>query len=171
MIIIKLIIYFASIILPGYLILSLIAKQEIKSLWLKLAISYGLGAYFITIQLFLWLFIFRFSFSWWFYILLAAECILLMLIAYKKHALRLLFSINFKLPKRLKTKELIIILLISIQLIFLFSNVLARPVATFDSLAQWSVKAKVLYYENNINFNPDSLYYLVINSGFHKKSF
>ena len=160
MIIIKLIIYFASIILPGYLILSLIAKQEIKSLWLKLAMSYGLGAYFITIQLFLWFFIFRFSFSWWFYILLAVEFILLMLIAYKKGALNLFFNINFKLPKRLKTKELIIILLISIQLIFLFSNALARPIATYDSIAMWSFKAKILYYENQVNFNPDNDFYL-----------
>jgi len=160
MVIIKLIIYLFSIILPGYLILLLITKQETKSFYVRLALSYGLGAYFITIQLFLWLFIFRFSFSWWFYILLAVEFILLIFFAYQKSVLNLFLNINFKLPKKLKTKELIIILLIFIQLIFLFANVLSRPVVTYDSMTMWSYKAKVLYYENKVNFNLDSSYYL-----------
>ena len=161
MAIIKLIIYFLSIILPGYLILLLTSKQEIKSIFFKLALAYGLGAYFITIQLFIWFFLCRFAFSSWFYLILTAELILLAVAVQKRGLLKLSSNIDIKLRNKLKVSELVIILLIIIQLIFLFSNALSRPVVTFDSLAHWSFKAKVLYYENRVDFNPESNIYLV----------
>lgn len=157
----KLLIYFLSIIIPGYLMLRLILKRENLSLLLSFFLAYGLGSYFITIQLFIYLFIFRLKFYLpSFYLIVLLESIILLFWAKKrKYLLFKLSSPNFKLF-RIKLRELIFILLILFQCIFLVSNALVRPVISYDSLAMWSFKAKTLYYERTVDFNPENYLYL-----------
>lgn len=160
MAIIKLFIFFLSFIMPGYFLLSLILRQEKISSWLKLALSYGLGAFFITGQLFLYFFIFRLSFSPWLYCVFAIETLLLFSFAYKRVGLAGDFKFDFAFFKKLKIKEMALIALIAIQAVFMLCGALSRPTIAYDSVAMWSFKAKILYYENKIDFNPGSSLYL-----------
>lgn len=155
MIYIKLLIYFLSILIPGYFIL-IFWKKEMPFL-LRLALGYGLGNFIIAVQLFLFYFILQIHASALsLYPVFLAEDILLFYFAYKNGC----FICNFKLPKNLNAGEIVLILLLVIQLALLFFNAISRPTITFDSLAMWSFKAKTLYYEKGINFNPDSAVYL-----------
>ncbi|MFH1523128.1 MAG: glycosyltransferase family 39 protein [Patescibacteria group bacterium] len=161
MLIINTMIFFLSILFPGYIITSLIFGRDNKPFLYRLALSYGLGVYFISIQLFLYLFILRLDFSYLFFnLLFIFENIILTVYAIKKGLFKnfIIFG-NINIPN-FKVKEIIVILLILIQLIFLFSNALSRPVATYDSLTMWAYKAKTLYYEGGISFNQDSPLYL-----------
>ena len=159
MILFKLSIYFLSILVPGYLVLLIFDKEKLKFLQLT-ALAYGLGSFFITIQLFLYLFIFRLHFSWWFFVVYIIEIILLTLLVFKRVNLAVLLSFNYKFWQRIKIKEAIVIFLIIIQILFIFSNALARPTVVYDSVAMWTMKAKTLFTENRVNFNPDSPTYL-----------
>ncbi len=161
----KLIIYFLSIFIPGYwLVLLIFNKEQLKFLQL-LAYSYGLGSFFITIQLFLYFFVFRLPFSYWLYVIII-ENILLIFLVLKKAGLFHSFNFDYKFWKKIKVKEAIIILLIIIQVLFVFSNALARPTVVYDSIAMWVMKAKILYTENAVNFDPDSSMYL--GGGYHR---
>lgn len=169
MTIFQLTIFFLSIFLPGYLISSLIFKKDKISLFLILPLSYGIGAFFITMQLFLYLFVFRLSFSYIiFYLILLAENLWLFFLVYKREILP---NINTFQTKRKfildfyqsfsakKVVSIIIVFLIFLNLAFLTLNALSRPVMTYDSMDMWSYKAKILFYENKVEFNPeDSLY-------------
>ena len=159
MILFKLSIYFLSILAPGYLVLLIFNKEKLKFLQLT-ALAYGLGSFFITIQLFLYLFIFRLHFSWWFFAGYIIEIILLTLLVFKRVNLAVLLSFNYKFWRHIKVKEAIVIFLIIIQILFIFSNALARPTVVYDSVAMWTMKAKTLFTENQVNFNPDSPTYL-----------
>lgn len=156
MIYLKLLIYFLSIFIPGYFIL-LFWKKEMPFLF-RLALAYGLGNFIIGVQMFLYHFILQAHTN---FILLCSiflvEDILLFYFAYKRG---LFNGYKFKWPKNLKTGEIVLVLLLAIQLTFLFFNVVSRPTINFDSLAMWSFKAKNLYYEKGIDFNPDSAVYL-----------
>ncbi len=165
MIFLKLAIYFLSILLPGWLILINFYKEELK-LWQSLAIAYGLGSFFITIQLFLYFFIFRLQFSSWFYIVYILENLFLLFLASKRKRLLNFSKINYKFWQQLTIKEVIIIVLIIIQVLFISFNALARPTVTYDSVAFWAMKAKILFDENVVSFNPDSPIYL--GGGYHR---
>ncbi len=165
MLILKFAIFLISILVPGYLISLFLEKN--KPLLYRLALSYGLGVYFITIQIFVYLFIFRLNFSILFFgSVLLLENILLVFYARKSGVLNIAelkvksLKLKVKLIRGLKIKEAIVILLILIQLIFIFSNALTRPTAAFDSLSMWAYKSKILFYEKQVDFNPDSFLYL-----------
>ena len=164
MFIVKFAIFFISILILGYL--SSLFLEKNKPLLYRLALSYGLGIYFITMQIFVCLFIFRLNFSILIFgSVLWLEMICFALYARKRGVLRMkelknIKARNFSFVSGLKTKEAIMILLILIQLIFIFSNALTRPTAGFDGLAMWAYKAKVLFYEKQVNFNRDDFLYL-----------
>ena len=164
MLIVKFAIFLISILVPGYLT-SLFLERN-KPLLYRLALSYGIGTYLVTMQIFAYLFIFRLNFSVLvFGSVLLLENTLLVFYAYRKGMLRAaglknIRAMNLSFARGLKTKEIIIVLLILIQLIFMFFNALTRPTAAFDSLAMWAYKAKVLFYEKRVDFNPDSFLYL-----------
>jgi len=63
MLIIKFLLYFLSVVLPGFFIFRLLPGQEKKISFLNIFLSYGLGIFFITEQLFIWLFIFKRDFG------------------------------------------------------------------------------------------------------------
>jgi hypothetical protein len=158
MIYLKLLIYFLSIFIPGYFIL-LFWKKEMPFLF-RLALAYGLGNFIIAVQLFLFYFILQIHVSTFSLLsIFLVEDILLFYFAHKNGCFLRNFKF-FKLPKNLKIGEIILILLLVIQLVFIFFNAISRPTITFDSLAMWSFKAKTLYYEKGVDFNPGSAVYL-----------
>lgn len=146
--------FFFSILLSGYLIVALFFNQEKKPLLFKLALAYGLGSFFIALQIFIWLFLPRLDFylSLFWLVLILENALLFFLIKRKKIKL-------FYKPKKNKkcaSKELLIVSLILTQIIFIFGNALARPTAAYDSMAMWSLKAKILFYENKVDFNHEN---------------
>lgn len=158
MIYLKLLIYFLSILIPGYFIL-FFWKKEMPFLF-RLAFAYGLGNFIIAVQLFLFYFILQMHISALsLFLIFLMEDLVLIFFAFKKGLFICSYKF-FKLPRGVKLNEIILILLIAIQLIFLFFNAISRPTINFDSLAAWSFKAKTLYYEKGIDFNPDSAVYL-----------
>ncbi|MBI2459771.1 MAG: glycosyltransferase family 39 protein [Parcubacteria group bacterium] len=56
--------------------------------------------------------------------------------------------------------QAIVFILILIQIAFLLLNTLMRPPITYDNLAMWQYKPKVLFYENQINFDEQKYAYL-----------
>ncbi|MFH1745304.1 MAG: glycosyltransferase family 39 protein [bacterium] len=141
-------------ILPGYLLFMIFFNESRKKLIERLAIAYGLGFFVITIQLFVILFIFRMSFSDWFYAVFAAEDILLFIYIFKKN-ISLDIRLNFRFLKEIHAKEAIVIFFIFLQLFFSSSNALSRSIINYDSLNIWSLRAKILYFENRAGFDSN----------------
>ncbi len=166
MVLLRLLIYFLSIIIPGYLIVILIFKKEKLPFLLSLFLAFGLGSYFITIQLFINLFILRLKFYLsYFYLAIILECLILIFLALRNKLFILNLNwLNFKFS-RIKLKEAIVILIILLQCFFVIFNALSRPTITYDSLMMWSFKAKVLFYQNSVDFNFGD--YLFLGGGGH----
>jgi hypothetical protein len=136
MIYLKLLIYFLSIFIPGYFIL-LFWKKEMPFLF-RLALAYGLGNFIIAVQLFLFYFILQIHVSTFSLLsIFLVEDILLFYFAHKNGCFLRNFKF-FKLPKNLKIGEIILILLLVIQLVFIFFNAISRPTITFPGL--WNSK-------------------------------
>jgi len=160
--------FFASVLTPGYLIIALILKKNISFLY-KLAMSYGIGSFFITIQLFVWLFLFKLDFNLnIFYFIFFLENTFLIYLN-RKNLNIFLKSKGFKLDflKNLSLKEILLILLIAVQLIFLASNALVRPIAAYDSISMWAFKSKILFHEKQINFDSENDF-LYLGGGGHR---
>jgi len=156
MVLFGLFLFFFSIFLPGYFLSSILMGAEKPFLW-KLALSYTLGCFFISLQIFIGLFIFRLKFSLFlFYLILLFENIFLFWYACKNN---LLSKIKFSFPAY-KTREWVIYFLILILFCFSLFSVVSRPTAAFDATGWWSYRAKVLYYNKAIDFNPESILYL-----------
>ena len=75
-------------------------------------------------------------------------------------------QLNFKLLalkfnfSKINFSAVIILILILFQLVLLSFNALARPPIAYDNLTMWQYKAKILFYENQINFDPGAANYL-----------
>jgi len=157
MIAFKFFLFLISAFLPGYLLIRLFLREAVLG-WLKaLSLSFGIGSLFVTIQLFIFLFICKLSVGNWIFALFIIENSLLLFLYYKKYGFK--FEKISKI-KSLKLKEILLVILIFLQLIFSLSNCLARPIIAYDSLAVWTLRAKILFYDNVVNSNPESFYYL-----------
>ncbi|PIR12909.1 hypothetical protein COV49_03845 [Candidatus Falkowbacteria bacterium CG11_big_fil_rev_8_21_14_0_20_39_10] len=141
----------------GFLPLQLFGYFRDKPAWFNLAVAYGLGGYLITIQLFLILFILKLKFNFFVFLSVIALEMSLLLYFISKRGYKINFY--FQWPK-LEIKKIILILIILLQISFLFFYVLARPTITYDSIAAWSYKAKVLYHQNEISFYKNNFNYL-----------
>ncbi|MCX6799953.1 MAG: hypothetical protein NT091_02295, partial [Candidatus Falkowbacteria bacterium] len=164
MLTIKLILFFLSFLIPGYILVSLLLKDKYPNNLFRLGLGYGLGIYFITIQIFIWIFLLNQSFNYfWFTLLVVTENLVLINFYLNKGVKResnVLQNIANTL-KKLNIRENTILLLILVQIIFIFFNALARPVMTFDSLSMWSYKAKILFYEQSIELkNTEAVNYM-----------
>ena len=83
MIILKLILFFLSILIPGFLVEKLFIKSREPFLF-KLALAWGIGAALITLELFSIFFVLKLKMSLLaFYLFLAAECALLLYLILK----------------------------------------------------------------------------------------
>ncbi len=159
MIILKLILFFLSIFIPGILAEKLWLKSREPFLF-KLALALGLGAALITLELFSVFFILKLSFNLiYFYLFLTAEIALLLYLAFKNKVNFKLSSLKFNFPK-INLSTTVIFILILFQLVFLGVNALARPPIAYDNLTMWQYKAKVLFYEKQINFDETKYAYL-----------
>jgi len=173
----KIVIYFLSYLIPGLLLSWLLTSGRQKISWFNLALAYGLGSALITISLFVYLFFFQAHFQLWlgWLIVLGEILVLLFLIIRQKAGPD---QVEWRLINRIRRgnnclrnyylslsigRKMIMVLLVVFSLInfwFLGSNVITRPIATFDSLATWSLKAKILFYQSEISFDPASPLYL-----------
>jgi hypothetical protein len=162
--ILLLILFFLTILAPGYLLLTCLRRPGSRFSPVDIFLAYGLGAFFVSIQIFIDLFIFRLNFSvLYFSLILAAECLAMLIWAIRKK-----LFIGSK-PEIIRQdplspgKRAVLFLLV----FFVLSNCLVavinaayRPPVFFDSIAMWSFKAKTLVYHQPVDFNPDSYYYL-----------
>lgn len=156
----KILCFFASIILFGW---SLLALARVRfSTVVNLALAYGVGCFWVTSQIFIYLFIFRARFNLvWFSTVLIIEQIIILLILWRRQSFVKPILRNIRdILNSINLKEGIVIFLIVLQLSFALSNALARPTLTFDSLAAWSFKAKVLFYEKKVSFIEGDWLYL-----------
>lgn len=162
MLILKFTIFLLSIFLMGYPLVSLLIKDQ-RPFLARLAISWGIGAAIIPLELFLWLFILKFKFNLaLFYLILIVQIALLFYLIFKNNNSGSRFNLTalkFIWPK-LKLSSAAILILIFIQIVFLFLNILARPTLAYDNLAMWQYRPKVLFYENQINFDKQNYAYL-----------
>ncbi|MDP2709024.1 MAG: glycosyltransferase family 39 protein [bacterium] len=157
MITIKIILFFISLILPGYLITELLLKR--RPFLFKLALAWGLGAALIPLELFIWFFIFKLPLNLAYFYLWQILQISLLLWAVVKSGDFTAPSLKINRPK-IKPLPTIIFMLILTQLFFLLFNALAKPPIAYDNLTMWQYKAKTLYYQNTINFNQPEPDYL-----------
>ena len=150
--------------MPGFLLVSVLFNSRFSSVLFRLALAYGIGSYFITIQLFILIFVFKQDLSlFWFSLVMTVE-LLIVFDYYKRGRVgvkRVSFFKQVKLTlDRIRLKEAVLLLLIIAQIGLATFNAFSRPVATYDSTTMWSYKAKVLYSEspqsffdiNNINY-------------------
>ena len=162
MVILKFTIFLFSIFLLGYPLVSLLIKDQ-RPFLARLAISWGIGAALIPLELFLGFFILKFKFNLAiFYLILIVQIALLFYLVFKNNNSGSRFNLTalkFAWPK-LKLSSAAILILIFIQIVFLFLNVLARPTLAYDNLAMWQYKPKILFYENQINFDKQKYAYL-----------
>lgn len=140
-----LIVVFAVIIifLIGYLLLNAIFNNKITCLIELFAVSFGLGAGLISIELFVvsWIGV-RLNFFAVF-LLVVINIFLLFLVARNRIKLGPLRSLtcNFNVV------EIILISVIVISVVSTFLDALSLPICNCDAVATWSLKAKILYHE------------------------
>ncbi|MEI6528859.1 MAG: hypothetical protein WCN88_00440 [Candidatus Falkowbacteria bacterium] len=164
MIILKIFLYFISLLVPGYLTLWCIKTRRPLANLLNLALGYGLGSFFVTLLYFTAVFWMHMAASlslWW------LVCLIISLLSgffiFFRHGIQATETKNIKEIKTTKRQKIIILIIIAfvvVNSVSLISSTLVRPVATFDSLSMWSGKAKTLYFNNKLDFNPDSQYFL-----------
>lgn len=154
MIILKVLILLISIYLPGYLLCRLFLSNQ--KLIKTIALAFGLGLAWITIQLFAIFWIFKLEAGAWFWWLYGLETLVLIFFVWKKKRLKL----SPQPVGDFNLREAILIFAIVIQIIFSLFNALSRPIIAADSLSMWSLRAKALFTAQQADFNPASFFYL-----------
>jgi hypothetical protein len=159
-----LILFFLTILIPGYLLLSCWRRTVGNFSPLDLFLAYGLGTFLVSGQIFIYLFIFRCHFSLAvFSSILLVECLAMGAWLFKIKAYlapKEVFPLAEPLSLSKKTVVSILIILITLNCLTAVINAASRPPVFYDSMAMWSFKAKALFYHQQIDFNPDSYYYL-----------
>lgn len=160
----KFISYFASLMIPGLCLVWFLRPDQRRFSALNFFLAYGLGSSFIAIILFFYFFIFRGSYSyllfWLVWGLIALLGLLVPLPAIKKHSRIVIKWFKPQLTKLQSAVVAVVFLFSLINIGFLVSDAAVRPTALYDSLAMWSFKAKVLFYDQAINFDPTQEFYL-----------
>lgn len=170
MITLKLILFFLSIFIPGWLVEKIFIKSQ-ESFLFKLALSWGMGAVLLTLELFCLFFLLKLKMNLIiFYLFLTAECALFLYLIIKNQAWLNLknnldnWKIKLSLIKfnftKIRITWVVVFILILIQVVLLSFNALARPPIAYDNLTMWQYKPKVLFYENKINFDAKNLSFL-----------
>ena len=159
--IIKIIFFFALILASGFLTLKLFFPRSAAGRLKTFALSYGLGWGIITTQLFIALFWFKLSLGDWLAWLFAGEVLFLAVFYF------LVNPFNFKTISNLSSaclkkiidfktwplKEKVLLILIISFIGLTFGNVLTQSLTTWDSLVNWSLKAKAIIKYQGIIFD------------------
>jgi len=148
----KVMIFFFSLLLPGYLILALFFDQASRGFLKKLALSFALGMLWLSWQLLVLLFVWQLKIGAYFIWLLMAENLLLLIFYGRRYGFDFKKRWNFTL-KNFKPLEILFSVLITTQLLFAAANAAVKPVATFDSLAMWALKAKTIFLNQGVVFD------------------
>lgn len=158
--IIKIMAGLALMIWPGYLLIKLFFANLIQGRLNTWAYAYVLGWGLVTGQMFIALFWLRLSLGVWLIWLMAAEAVVLSItylfikpklwrqwpVAWKNW---LSIIINFKSwPKR----EQLLLSLIILFVALILANALIQPLVVWDSLVNWSLKAKMLLNYGHLSF-------------------
>jgi len=160
----KMIIYFISILTPGLLLVRVLRQSRPWLTVFNICLAYALGSSFVTIILFFYFFIFRLSYSpglfWSVWLLTGCLAVGVMISKNTLGRVDNTQTIKSRLTSMQLAAVIIILVFSAVNLSFLFSHAAVRPAALYDSLAMWSFKAKVLFYEQKINFDPTQDFYL-----------
>lgn len=158
MIFLRTILFFLFVYSLGFFTLNLLGERKKFFSGFNFFVGFGLGAFLVTMQLFIYLFIFKFSFSSIWVIFFLFELVTLIFINYRKKTLTGIFELNFQ-PK-LNLKEGLVLLLVFIQIFFIFSNAFSRPSITYSSISLSLYRAKVLYFNDKVSFDLTDAQYL-----------
>jgi len=160
-------VFFFLLIVIGALLLRLFFKQEKFSFLKSLALSYFLGWAVVTGQVFIFLFYLKLTMAnwwlWWFglEVVVLAVCLFFKdkwvideIKAWPTQGLDFLKRI-LKFPK----VELLLSCLVLIFIALTLVNALNQPLTGWDSVANWSFKAKSIFEHQKIIFDPNQAYF------------
>ncbi|OGC15753.1 hypothetical protein A2290_05375 [candidate division WOR-1 bacterium RIFOXYB2_FULL_36_35] len=141
-----------AVLLPtviGYLIVCAVYKQSISFIE-KVALGFLIGTSFMTLQMFVYSLVgIKFGMLWislpWF--------LLLPLIIFADR--KISFSFN-----GWKQIELLLLLLVSMKVIYVFFEALIKPVFGYDAIWNFSLRAKIFFFEKMIPFVKLNPYFL-----------
>lgn len=138
-----------AVLLPlaaGYLGINLIlSKQEDAGLLERLALGYCLGTMLLTLAMEYLLTQLHIPIT----VFSASLPLLLLFTLGLFHSIKNKLFHGFKLDFRLNTFETIIIIILLIQVAFVFSAILIKPVVGVDAWANYSLRAKAFYIEKS----------------------
>ncbi len=136
----------AVILVIGYLLAAFILPNGISGPAELLAVSFGMGTGLIYTQMFIvsWLG-YALSFSG-LLIILSADVVLLLVFGLKKAKL-IAAKLRATEYPRLNLTETILLTVILANLLLIFIDALSLPMNSWDAIAIWSFKAKILYRE------------------------
>lgn len=146
--------YFLSILLPGFFLVSFL---NIKKKYMLIALSYGLGSSLIASELFIYFFILRLSFSFYLYILMFLQAIICLILIIKNNK-----DQEKGITSRWKLSEIFVAGLIVVCILFSVFQAVTKPPIAYDAVANWSKRAKILLRDGNVNFIKNSDNYLVV---------
>jgi len=156
---IKLIFAVAFPVFLGYVFLCAVApKKEVISPLEKLALSFLIGAGILTLEMFL---LGAFKIKLDLVNIISASLAIIAIPAFV--ALRA-GSISFNLRMNLKIEsfklqELLILAMILVRALFVIYEDLLKPVIGCDAFANWSLRAKVFFFESGLSLDPGSNYF------------
>ena len=156
---IKLIFAVAFPVFLGYVFLCAVApKKEVISPLEKLALSFLIGAGILTLEMFL---LGAFKIKLDLVNIISASLAIIAIPAFV--ALRA-GSISFNLRMDLKIEsfklhELLILAMILARALFVIYEDLLKPVIGCDAFANWSLRAKVFFFESGLSLDPGSNYF------------
>ncbi len=156
-IILKLIAYFLVAVSLGLAFLKLVGRNSLPA-WLMAGLSFGAGAFLVSVQLFIYFFIFKLQYHYAVTVVVICEAIISLAYLIKSIEIR-----NMKQPLKffkLDLMSLILIILIFIQIIFIMVSAITLPTIAYDSLTTWALRAKILFYNGQISFDQNDFYYL-----------
>ncbi len=154
-IIIALLLYLFSILPIGWFFVDRYIKMP---MYIKLALSYGLGTAILTVELFFYFFIFRLSVSPWLYGIIFFQASLALFLGWLYQSRKKKETVLQKQPWTIIEKVIISLIIV----IFLFSlgNALTKPPLAYDAMTIWSLRAKILLRDGQVNFDSNSYNYL-----------
>ncbi len=156
MAIFSVVLFIIAVIIPGVMLADFFILGRRDNFWLRLFLGYGLGCFLIVLDMFIWIFWLKLAFRpALFWSLWAIETVGLYFIITRIRRRRPADIFGFNITFRLKTVEWLLLFLIILQVVFSFGHAIARPAAAYDSIADWSYRAKVLYYDQEGIFDKN----------------
>ena len=141
------------ILFLGYTFLHLLMNNNEFPVLQKLAISYGLGSGILAISMFICIVLGLHSRVSFIPIILITSCLFFYLKIYKiikKDAQELLYMIKRKF--RFNNIEYFCLILLSIEIVYIFSICLVYPLIIWDPVVIWEPRARYIFYDGNFSF-------------------